>query len=557
MIPVLRLTPDGFAELAAGQGDSSVLRTLRAGQLGKHLLLLREVVRVAAELGGETAARAQLWFEVIATADERAPDLTREVLGYPQVGAWAVHCLARLREAGAEGPADLDRLAAVAAAVAIRSGTPCRLVVPVSAGRIALPTVGTALLGSATSSTVPATSAVVVVGTSGTTITAGAPDEAPGGIEVVLPDDPGADGPGWLGLRRLEAAHAGLRLDVFLDDLDPYRDIHGLGAAGRQSAAEVAAWRANLVGAWRLLVEQDRQYAETMSLGLRAVVPLAGCQPGRGMNATSKEAFGAVAISAPSGPLALAVGLVHEYQHSKLNGLLHLIDLYADDGSEHYSPWRDDPRSLGGLLHGAYAYLAVAEFWRVHRDGELAGTAEFEFARWQEAIMRTVDALLRSGRLTPIGNRFVAGMRERVTGWRSEPVTEPNRRLAADAVHDHRVAWRVRNLRCEPAAVDRLAHDWLGGRRPSVPTSAADLSYVDGAFDRAAAAYRAELAQLDDVHAWAGLALADRGAHASVWRAPELVAAVYRRVVALGGPPPDLVELPGWLADVEVTTAAW
>jgi hypothetical protein len=62
--------------------------------------------------------------------------------------------------------------------------------------------------------------------------------------------------------------------------------------------------------------------------------------------------------------VAFAVGLLHETQHSLLNATTYLFDLIETPHTPGYSPWRDDPRPTSGILHGAYAYLAVTRFWR-------------------------------------------------------------------------------------------------------------------------------------------------------------------------------------------------
>jgi uncharacterized protein len=74
-------------------------------------------------------------------------------------------------------------------------------------------------------------------------------------------------------------------------------------------------------------------------------------------------------MSAPPDPIIGTVTLTHEIQHVKLGALLDLVTLtLPDDGRRYYAPWRDDPRPLGGLLHGVYAYLGVTEFWRRQRN---------------------------------------------------------------------------------------------------------------------------------------------------------------------------------------------
>src|SRR5262249_56852586 len=106
---------------------------------------------------------------------------------------------------------------------------------------------------------------------------------------------------------------------------------------------------------------------------------------------------------------SLAVALVHEFQHSKVSALLVLVPLHrAGTATAHYAPWRPDPRPLGGLLQGAYAYLGLVDLWGVQRlrePGAAARLAHFEFARWLPAVRRVVLALSPSRRRPPAGER--------------------------------------------------------------------------------------------------------------------------------------------------------
>jgi len=62
--------------------------------------------------------------------------------------------------------------------------------------------------------------------------------------------------------------------------------------------------------------------------------------------------------------------MVHEFQHSKL-----------------WAPWRTDPRPLGGLLQGVYAFLGVADTWRaLAARPALGDLAMREFAEAREQV---------------------------------------------------------------------------------------------------------------------------------------------------------------------------
>jgi hypothetical protein len=263
------------------------------------------------------------------------------------------------------------------------------------------------------------------------------------------PEEAGAGRLGELGAgpapHRLTADHDGLRLDIALDDVDPARSALGLTPTDRLSTDEVGRWGECLDAAWRVLVTRHRPYAGTIAGVLRCIVPVEPDGTARGISATSADAYGAVALSLPADPTAMAVGLLHETQHSLLNAVHHLFDLHENSPALGYSPWRDDPRPAAGLLHGAYAYLGVTDFWR----GEhAAGTevAAFEFARWRAAVITATGSLLSGDALTVTGARFVRAMRERAESWLSEEVPPETQRRADAANAAHHARWHRTNV---------------------------------------------------------------------------------------------------------------
>ncbi|MET0417959.1 MAG: HEXXH motif-containing putative peptide modification protein [Actinoplanes sp.] len=285
----------------------------------------------------------------------------------------------------------------------------------------------------------------------------------------------GAEPPGepLRSARRLTAEHGGLTLRVRLEDTDPLRARLGLSPTGPLDDDAAAAWQRCLDGAWRLLVDRHQPAAATLAAVLSVIVPVESDPGAAGISATSAEAYGAVALSPTTDPVALAVGLLHEAQHSVLNAVLVLFDLVQQGPERGYSPWRDDPRPPLGVLHGAYAYLAVTRFWRAeHRAGhenatELGGSlAAFEFARWRAAVVAAADELLAGQQLTGPGRRFAGALRDEAAAWLDEPVDPEVSRLAAGANLEHRVRWRLRNLPVSPASVAALVEAWRAGSPP-------------------------------------------------------------------------------------------
>ena len=381
------------------------------------------------------------------------------VLGYPFVGSWVGNCLRLLA-----GPPDdtaareLGYLGCVAAAAAVRAAVPFSIEIPVQGGIVCLPTLGRMV--------VPDASTVNV---------------RSNGRETVIGELPLVGGPAWQALRRLTCENSGLSLSVTLDDIDPYRDAPGLPLASGLSDDAVLEWQRRLGEAWRILVDHHGHYAEAIGAALVAVVPLIAARPDRGINATSRETFGAIAVSEISDPEIFASVLVHEFQHAKLNAVLDLIPLFGPDQARYYAPWREDPRPLGGLLHGAYAYLGITDFWRVQSVALATAHqsyAQLEFARWSHDTAHVAEELLDSGALTAAGIRFVRQIRDRLRTW-NHAVPDVLLHLARLATADHRLGWRLRNARPCDAMIARLADAWSAGE-PAAPDAADRTEYVNG-----------------------------------------------------------------------------
>jgi uncharacterized protein len=115
-------------------------------------------------------------------------------------------------------------------------------------------------------------------------------------------------------------------------------------------------------------------------------------------------------------------------------------------------PWREDRRPLEGLLQGAYAHIAIVDFWRV-RHTQLAGSAreaaQVEFARWRTGTAEAVEQLLKSGSLTESGRGFAEGMSRTLEAWQDERVEWSALRAAQRAADEHRAAFDagIRNPR--------------------------------------------------------------------------------------------------------------
>jgi HEXXH motif-containing protein len=416
-----QLSRETFAALAGGRGGPEAIGSLVTAEYCKHVILLSGVLRSA--LGTEGYSPAREGCDLLAEAWRASPETTESVIRYPAVGAWARRTIQAKRTGAAEPAAAAGDLLVVGSAAAIRARLDVRIRVPVRDGQVVLPSLGAAVI--------PGVRERVVTVHSG-----------PGGATVgpvSIPPDPHADAPGWLPLHRV---HAGA-LDVLIDDLHPFR-MPGLEYQSPRVSAP-KPWERALRDAWLVLESGHKDLAAEVAATVSVIVPQSPVS-NRALSSTSPEAFGAVAMSVPPDPISGAESLVHEVQHLKLAALLDVVRLtLPDDGRRYYAPWRDDPRPLGALLQGTYAFLGVSGFWWERYANGDSGGADGKFARALQGVRIAIEMLRTSGRLTPAGREFTAHMERTLASWRKDSVPASAWAAARDAELAHQARWEVAN----------------------------------------------------------------------------------------------------------------
>lgn len=594
MLDTHRVSLMSLDAMAAGDSDPAVVEELKRANRSRQLTLLRAVLDRVRTLALDTTPVSSLeeaWALLSAAQrqDEAVADL---VVAHPRTGLWAAKALRRLGKAGAAGSepplwADLGYLHQLATAAAIRAGLNFRSRVPVWRGMVMLPTLGLADVQSRREWDFAQVNGergqVLVRGTAGS---------------VQLPENRAADGDGWLALRSLRTDGC----ELWLDDLDPYREFDGPVPPRRLPAGEVDLWAERLRETWRLLDEQHSPTAAELAAGLTTLVPRAARDRFTPYSASHHEVFGSVVLSLPPDPMTFAATLVHEFQHSKFGVLLTLVDLLDPLGDNEtprlYAPWRDDPRPPTGVLHGIFSFLGVTAFYRKHSaaaDGPSARAAQFEFAYRREQTLRAVETLLADATPSVLGRRFLNTARDRLRAWAAEPLPADVDAAARRANADHQLSWRLRHLRPHAGTVAELAQAWLRHRprpvvAPATPAlkpspgfpshprhalaqvwlrepelydvyraepelamaeiaeaTAADLALIDGNTAAATEGYRQQiLARPDSTSAWAGLALAS--GNEILLGQPELVFAVHHEIQTRSGAATCPARLAEWLS---------
>jgi len=590
MLDTHKVSLESLDALARGSSDPAVVLTLRQINRSKQLMLLRAVLDLADDKKPAMAhlsALDEAW-TLLVDAQRQDNAAVDPVVTHPRTVPWAVTAVRRLRNGDADDPplwVLLGYLHQLATAAAIRAGIDFRSRVPVWRGTVMLPTLGLADVRSRREwdfAQVHTENGYVLI-------------RGPAG-SVQIPEDRGVEGAGWWPLRTLDANGC----ELWLDDLDPYREFDGPLPPHRLPPDEVARWQDRLRETWLLLTEHHPETAAELTTGLTTLVPHAATDEDTPFSASHNEAFGSIVLSRPSDPTAFAATLVHELQHSKFGVLLTLIE-FLEPGGDHETPrleapWRDDPRPAEGLLHGLVSFLGVTAFYRERclvETGSQSRVVRFEFAYYREQTLQAARTLLAEATPSVLGRRFLSTARDHLEEWAADPLP-PEVRVAAERANaDHHLLWRLRHLRPEPDVVTELAQAWLRNRRKPVvrvtPTLAprrgtatharlaltrtwlarptlydiyraepelamaeirgltlADLRLADGDATGAVELYQQQILARPSLTAWAGLALAT-GDPVLLDR-PELVAAVHQEIRARSGVVTNPVRLACWLA---------
>jgi HEXXH motif-containing protein len=571
LITTHSLPAGAFTELAGGAGDSVVVRQLREAQLSKHLMLLHIVAEAAdgAEPPSPATAAFRAGYQLLAEVQRVDPGAVARLLGLPYIGSWAHDCLACLDHGS---PPDFGYLAAVAAAGAVRLGVRFEVDVQIRDGRVLLPGLGILRVADQ--------GEWIRLNSDGERLRVG--EHIDVACAALVPDDgSGSTAPHWRGTPLARVVADGQAWEVLLEITDRHLDRYALPMLTELTAAEVTTWRERIQAAWELLVSYHAWAAGPIAAAVSVIVPLESRSDLD--SATSPAAFGAIATSLPRSPVSTAETLIHEFQHTKLCGLLDMLRLVEPDDKRGYAPWREDPRPMSGILQGLYAFTGIVRFWEAQRhletepDGILRASVLYE--RWRLAIDLVAGPLLDQGFLTPVGVRFVTLLRERGQGEGADPVPAEAALIAREVALDNWLTWQLRHTAVDAAGVAGLAaaHQrgeplsgqvlpgaWIEDdirKVDSIPRSrllnmryqepqrfrqlsaagipemtVADAFLLEGDAGAAVAAYRAALAAESDPAAWIGLALA-------IHRLPAMSS---RQVFATRLP--LLLEMHAWLA---------
>lgn len=452
------ISPADVDVFANGAVSAAFMYKLWEAERARRLLMLQAVRSNVKRCGDPSVvARFEQSWECLARCERDARPLFDKVLLDPNTGAWLMDFLLQSETSSLAGSKSLRFFPSIAAAMALLASQPLDLDVPLFDGELVLPTVGV-LTGLGDTSEVH-----LQFDSRFSTLTVdGAPALAVDNQELIsTPWAPCNWQPSW----SLQCESSGLSMSIRLDDRHPFASSpHDRSVMDGRTFGE---WRELFRDAWEILVTDHREYAVEVAAGMRSITPLPSKNLNRVKSSTSSDAFGGAEMALPGDATQLAVSLVHELQHSKLNALLFWVDLqHETDPTQYRVPWRDDPRPLCGVLHGVYAFTGIVDFWRAQATKASGGDqlfAEFEFGYWKTALLDVIDQVQKSRALSTYGRRLVDMIRRRIEGWAvplSPPVSE-----AVERCYTHsRAMWLAFHSRPEDSSIASLVEAFHNGK---------------------------------------------------------------------------------------------
>ncbi len=257
----------------------------------------------------------------------------------------------------------------------------------------------------------------------------------------------------FVALPRVRGEGPGFELDVFepllLDHWLADVSFPGGILGGPLPEAELGRARTNLRGGLELVGTVAPALAEEIAGVMRVLLPVACPVPDRSISLSSVDRFGAAICSIDPPPMMAEV-LVHEYRHNLLHALEQAEPPFAPgspDEARFYSPWRDDPRPLSGILHAIFSFVPVAAVYASLAEGGMLrdGDARSARGRMLGYVLRSelaVAELRAHAVLTEFGAGLVEGL-----GAQLSPLASACRRLEGEAfatvrarVRDHAAA---------------------------------------------------------------------------------------------------------------------
>jgi hypothetical protein len=115
--------------------------------------------------------------------------------------------------------------------------------------------------------------------------------------------------------------------------------------------------------AYGLIQEHWPEIESHVGASIRTIHLVKSPHVDRHMSCTSEQFFGSI-LTSTGDEYQLAEAIVHEYSHNLLNMVILSGEIFEGQvprEETYYSPWREDPRPIAGVLHAVFVFVNVSE----------------------------------------------------------------------------------------------------------------------------------------------------------------------------------------------------
>jgi hypothetical protein len=209
-------------------------------------------------------------------------------------------------------------------------------------------------------------------------------------------------------------------------------------------------WLSSLEEAWFWIDSCSTLLASEIVMGVQSLVPVHSHTIDVHRSQTFREIPGLLILSWMSDTSVIVEALVHEYHHHKLNALLNLDPIIVEGSPEeiYYSPWRDDPRPLSGILQGIYVFQAVLEFGHKILKTDIPVLQEKRLQQRvytaKQQLQTALKVLKINAEFSLIGQGLIEAIEENID--RVEPeISQTEKQLIDVRLKEHQQKWEGAN----------------------------------------------------------------------------------------------------------------
>lgn len=223
------------------------------------------------------------------------------------------------------------------------------------------------------------------------------------------------------------------------------------------TATSTIKWLSTLEEAWSWIEEFSTLLASEMLIGIKSLVPIYSHANDVHRSQTFREIPGLIILSWMSNTSIIVEALVHEYHHHKLNALLNLDSIIAHSGEAiYYSPWRNDPRPLDGILQGIYVFQSVLEFWHKFLKADIPVLQENRLKKRVYTVKKQLETALKilknNASFSSLGQALIESVEENINQIEPE-ISAPERQPIDIQLKEHQQIWKEKNYNLVEAKI--------------------------------------------------------------------------------------------------------